>query len=249
MSRPAVPAPLILDFHGSGSNAVQQAAYSQVPARGGAAGYLVATPDALGGRWDLARPGTATADRAFVTDLVADLAGRYCLDRARVFATGISLGSQFAAILACDPSNRIAAVALVAADYLIRPCTGPVPVLAFHGTADPVVPYGNGGTGRSVPGIPVVGVQENLAAWARLDGCRPTPAVTRPAAGIVRQAWRQCAGASSVTLYTVTGGGHTWPGSPVVLSAAAFGPTTEAVSATGLLLTFFDRVGASGSGR
>jgi polyhydroxybutyrate depolymerase len=247
--RPGRPTPLILLFHGSGSNALQQSAYSQLPARAGAAGYLVATPDALGGQWDLASPGTQTADQAFVTALVADLGSRYCLDRSRVFAAGISLGSQFAALLACDPTNRIDAVGLVSADYLIRPCAGPIPVLAFHGTADPVVPYGNGATGRSVPGIPVVGVQENLAAWARLDGCARTPAVSRPAPGIVRQAWGHCDGTSTVTLYTVVGGGHTWPGSPVVLSAAAFGPTTEAISATGLMLAFFARAGPDQRGR
>jgi polyhydroxybutyrate depolymerase len=151
--------------------------------------------------------------------------------------------------MACTPANHIDAVGLVAAEYLIRPCAGPVPVLAFHGTADPVVPYGNGTTGRSVPGVPVVGVQENLAAWARLDGCARTPAVSRPAPGIVRQAWRRCTGTSTVTLYTVEGGGHTWPGSPVVLSTTAFGPTTRSVSATGLLLAFFDRAGADQQGR
>ena len=42
-----------------------------------------------------------------------------------------------------------------------------------------------------------------------------------------------------MVLYTVLGGGHTWPGSPVVLSAGTFGPTTGAISATGLMLAFF----------
>ena len=142
--RRTVPTPLILLFHGSGSDAVQQSAYSQLPARAGAAGYLVATPDAVAGAWDLAVPGTATADQRFVTALVADLGSRYCVDRDRVYAAGISLGSQFAALMACDPANRIAAVGLVAAEFLIRPCTGPIPVLAFHGTADPLVAYARG---------------------------------------------------------------------------------------------------------
>ena len=44
-----------------------------------------------------------------------------------------------------------------------------------------------------------------------------------------------------MTLYTVVGGGHTWPGSPVELSTQVFGPTTEAISATGLMLDFFAR--------
>jgi len=233
------PTPLILQFHGSGSNAVQQSAYSGLPAAGAVAGYLVATPDAIGGNWDLAVPGAQTADQRLVAALEQDLGSRYCVDRARTYAAGISLGSEFATIVACDPADHIAAVGLVAAEYLLRPCPGPVPVLAFHGTADPVVPYASGATGRSVPGIPVVGALANLQAWAKLDRCRPTPRVTTPHPDIVRHVWSGCAAGSAVELYTVVGGGHTWPGSPVKLSAAALGPTTESISATGLMLSFF----------
>jgi len=238
--RPTVPTPLILLFHGSGSNAVQQSAYSALPSRGAAAGYLVATPDAIGGRWDLAPPGTATADQRFVTALLADLASRYCVARDRTDAAGISLGSQYAALLACNPANHLAAVGLVAAEYLIPPCRGPVPVLAFHGTADPIVPYAQGGLGRSVPGVPAVGAEENLAAWARLDGCPATPRVDLPVPAAVRRRWAPCRHGTTVTLYSVIGGGHTWPGSPVVLSTTVFGPTSRTLDATGLMLRFFD---------
>jgi polyhydroxybutyrate depolymerase len=238
--RPGQPTPLLFDFHGSGSNAVQQSAYSQLPRRGAAAGYLVVTPDALGGNWDLAAAGTATGDQRLVAALESDLSTRYCVDGSRIYAAGISLGSEFAAIVACDPADHVAAVGLVAAEYLLRPCRGPVPVIAFHGTADPVVPYANGAVGRSVPGVPVIGVERNLAAWAHLDGCRPVPHVASPDVGVVRRSWGGCRAGSAVILYSVIGGGHTWPGSPIVLSTAALGPTTEAISATGLLLAFFD---------
>ncbi|HEX7459454.1 MAG TPA: hypothetical protein VF279_02415, partial [Acidimicrobiales bacterium] len=142
-------------------------------------------------------------------------------------------------IVACDRANRIAAVGLVAAEYLLRPCRGPLPVLAFHGTADPVVPYASGATGRSVPGIPVVGTVQNLEAWARLDGCRPRPVVTSPATAVTERTWTGCAAGSSVVLYSVIGGGHTWPGAPVVLPTAALGTTSETIDATSLMLDFF----------
>ena len=229
----------MFDFHGSGSNAVQQSAYSQLPAEGAAAGYLVVTPDARAGTWDLAAPGTPTDDQRLIAAIESDLGRRYCVARSRIYASGISLGSEFATIVACDRSNHIAAIGLVAAEYLLRPCRGPVPVLAFHGTADPIVPYASGATGRSVPGVPVVGAVQNLQAWARLDRCRPAPVITMPAPGIVTRTWAGCSAGSSVILHTVTGGGHTWPGSPVVLSAAVFGPTAESVSASRLMLSFF----------
>lgn len=43
-----------------------------------------------------------------------------------------------------------------------------------------------------------------------------------------------------MVLYSILGGGHTWPGSPITLSTGTFGPTTEQIDATGLMLAFFD---------
>jgi poly(3-hydroxybutyrate) depolymerase len=84
-----------------------------------------------------------------------------------------------------------------------------------------------------------VGAVQNLEEWARLDRCRTDPVVTTPAAGIITRTWRGCAAGNSVVLHTVVGGGHTWPGSPVVLPATEFDPTIEAFSATRLMLSFF----------
>jgi polyhydroxybutyrate depolymerase len=239
--RPSVPTPLILLFHGSGSNALQTSIYTQLPRRASRAGFLVATPDAVDGKWTLSAPDARTDDLALVKALITSLSRRYCLDPDRVFAAGISLGSEFAAITACTSSLRIAAVGLVAAEFLLRPCPGPLPVIAFHGTADPIVAYRSGATGAAVPGLPVIGVEENMARWARLDHCSPHPRTRRLHTMVVRQTWSGCAGDSSVVLYTVLGGGHTWPGSPIALSPGTFGPTTEQIDATGLMLAFFHR--------
>ncbi len=239
--RPTNPSPLILLFHGSGSNALQQSVYSVMPARAARVGFLVATPDAIAEQWQLSAPDARTADLTFVSDLIASLSARYCVDPARVYTAGISLGSEFSAIVACAVPHRIAAMGLVAAEFPLRPCRGPIPVLAFHGTADPLVPYTNGGTGRAYPGVHLPGAEQNLAAWARFDGCRPTPQVKRVATDVVRRRWSGCRDGSAAILYTVLGGGHTWPGSPIVLPAAVFGPTTEHIDATGLMLGFFGR--------
>jgi polyhydroxybutyrate depolymerase len=239
--RSSRPTPLILLFHGSGSDALETSLYTRLPARGARAGYLVATPDARAEQWQVSPPGAATDDLAFVAALITDLSDRYCVDRTRIYAAGFSLGSEFSAIAACTGPLRIAAVGLVAAEYLLRPCRGPVPVIAFHGTADPLVPYPSGGIGASFPGVPVIGVEQNLADWARLDGCRPDPDQDRIATRVVRRTWSGCRRGSSVVLYTVEGGGHAWPGSPVILPVGTFGTTTRQIDATGLILRFFDR--------
>ncbi len=239
--RSSVPTPLILLFHGSGSDAVQTSIYTQMPARASHDGYLVATPDAVGGQWQLSPPGARTADLGYASALIADLSSRYCVDRNRVYAAGISLGSEFSAIVACTPGDHIAAVGLVAAEFLLTPCAGPIPVIAFHGTADPIVAYGPGATGAALPGVPVVGVLQNLAHWAALDRCRPGPRRRQLTSMVVRRTWSGCHDGSAVVLYSVLGGGHTWPGSPITLSAGIFGATTNQIDATGLMLAFFDR--------
>jgi polyhydroxybutyrate depolymerase len=238
--RPSSPTPLILVFHGSGSDAVETSIYTQMPTRASRAGFLVATPDALSKQWQVSLPGASTADLAFVSALIADLSARYCVDGARIYAAGISLGSEFAAIAACTASERIAAIGLVAAEFLLRPCAGPISVIAFHGTADPIVAYPSGGTGAALPGVHVTGVEQNLAEWAALDGCGPAPRILRPSSQVIRRSWAGCRKGSAVVLYTVVGGGHTWPGSPIILPVARFGPTTDQVDATGLMIHFFE---------
>jgi polyhydroxybutyrate depolymerase len=235
------PTPLLLLFHGSGSTALQTSLYTGLPAVAARAGMLVATPDAEDGNWMLSRPGASTPDLDFVAALISSLSHRYCVDRHRVVAAGISLGSEFAVVVGCTTSLHLAAIGLVAAEYVLSPCSGPLPVLAFHGTADPIVAYANGGTGSDLPGVHVIGVQRNLAGWARIDHCRPRPLRRTVARSVILQTWRGCEGGSSVGLYTVVGGGHTWPGSPIVLPVARFGATTERIDASALLVRFFER--------
>lgn len=239
--RSAWPTPLILLFHGSGSDAIETSIYTRMPLRASHAGFLVATPDAVSKNWQVSLPDAATADLAFVSALIANLSARYCVDHSRIYAAGISLGSEFAAIAACADAHRIAAIGLVAAEFLLRPCTGPIPVIAFHGTADPLVPYQGGPGGESLPGVDLTGVEQNLANWAHLDGCSPLPRLLRPASAVIRHAWAGCKKGTAVVLYTVVGGGHTWPGSPVTLPVGTFGPTTRQIDATGLLLQFFEQ--------
>ena len=117
-------------------------------------GFIVAYPQGLipeGSGFDWNVPGEpliggtpvpkdAPNDVAFLTALVGVLEQRYCIDRTRVYATGFSGGARTASQLpACDASGVFAAVAAVSGLQRPSPCpTGrPVPIIAFHGTADP----------------------------------------------------------------------------------------------------------------
>ena len=86
----------------------------------------------------------------------------------------------------------------------------PVPMIVFHGTADPIVPYGGGTPTRFAPPMP--SVAEWVREQARLNGCKATPEEL-PARGVVTGVrYPDPARRADVVLYTIDGGGHTWPG-------------------------------------
>jgi polyhydroxybutyrate depolymerase len=239
--------PLILEFHGSGSDMLQQAAYSSLPLRGAAAGFVVITPGGTGNPkgWNISTTGSPD-DFGYAHDLIAWAERSLCIDPARIFAAGISLGSAFAAVLPCQPPHEIAAIGLVSAEVppLCANSVG-VSVIGFHGTADPIVPYGGGkiansgaGNGTTAPGS-----EAAMADWAAHDGCGPTPQVTQVSPHVRRSTWTGCRPGLAVTFNSIEGGGHTWPGGPDLSSNPAFaflGAVTHEISATDLMLSFFE---------
>ena len=232
------PAPLILNFHGFGSNARQQAIYSQLPAKADARGVIAVTPDGLGSpqAWNLL-PTADNRDVAFVRALLDDLQARLCVDGKAVFAAGISNGAAFSARLACDMPERLRGIAVVGAFVFPRVCpsTTPTAVIGFHGTEDPCVPYG-GGTSKCGMMLPVPPVEEALTNWARHDACQHEPSRTQISEHVRATAYSQCDAETAVVLYTIEGGGHTWPGS---VEVARLGATTQEINAADAILEFF----------
>ena len=161
--RPRRPSPLLLTFYGFGSDPAQFAALTKLPARGSTDGYLVVVPHTQGAEseWQFDAHGT---DAAFVDGVVDFIETTYCIDRSAVFAAGFSAGAAFAVIYSCAREARVAAIATVAVEFQLG-CTRPMPILAFHGTADPLVPYRDGAIGLSLPGLKVRGSQRNMDDW------------------------------------------------------------------------------------
>ncbi|MEA2765415.1 MAG: polyhydroxybutyrate depolymerase, partial [Gemmatimonadaceae bacterium] len=58
------------------------------------------------------------------------------------------------------------------------------------------------------------------------------------AVDVARRVYAGCAGNAAVVLYTVQGGGHTWPGG-TPLPEWFVGRTTHTVNATSLMWSFF----------
>ena len=247
---PSKPAPLLFDFHGLGSNMEEQALYTELDEQGGARGYVVITPNGQGDllrHWSLLPSAAANPDVAFTQAMLRTTNRTLCIDQQRVFSTGISNGAMFSTVLACALPGRLAAIAPVAGINATEVCAAGTPrvsVLAFHGTADPVVPYQGGAFFSGAPIGRVLGVPEAkpvddaATAWAAFDGCGTPPAQAFVADDVQRVVWPDCPPNGAVQLYRVVGGGHTWPGSTPV-RADRLGPTTSSIDATDLILDFF----------
>ena len=143
-------------------------------------------------------------------------------------------------LLSCTLSDRIAAVGMVSAGYFMdwSECGDqqPVPMIAFHGTADPVVPYTGGTTWvypRPFPNIPGW-----TARGAQRNQCGTEPARTVTAPNVTRLEYANCAEDAAVVLYTIHGGGHDWPGGKPVPGYVA-GPTSRNVDASSRMWEFF----------
>jgi len=154
-----------------------------------------------------------------------------------VYATGFSGGARMASQLACDASAVFAAAAPVSGLRRPTPCpaTRPVPVIAFHGTADPVDPYNGNGQAYWTYSVP-----QAAQDWAEQDQCSAAPA-SSSGNGYTLSAYGSCAGGASVELYSVIGEGHEWPGGPALPGSltSVLGPQSNAVDANRLIWAFF----------
>lgn len=208
-------------------------------------GFLVVYPSGIRGRgpraWRAGGGPGQVRDVRYIADLIDTLAARYRIDPARVYANGLSNGGGMAFALSCALDDRIAAVGVVAPAIFLkwRDCASSraVPMIAFHGTADRAAKY-RGGTSWVVSNIVFPGIPGWVATWARRNRCAPTSVDSAVASDVTRRVYSRCAGDAGVALYTIDGGGHTWPGGRP-LPEWFVGRTTHSVSASRLMWEFF----------
>jgi len=209
--QPGVPTPLVLNLHGRGGTVNNHEQISQMNARADEQGFIVVSPQAIGepSTWWPASGPKGQADLEFFQMLIATLESQHSIDPARIYVTGFSNGGAMANRLACTLANKIAAIAPVAGAHpQMETCEAslPVAVLAIHAIDDPIIPYK--GDGDYLTAVPAW-----TSAWAQRNECGLIPEVDISHATYKWETWSDCAGDASVILYTIDGGGHTWPGS------------------------------------
>lgn len=234
-------APLVLNFHGLGSNAEQQATFSGVSEKAEEAGYIVVTPQGTGEApfWNAFTANSP--DVIFVGDMLDALEQELCIDADRVYSTGMSNGAMMSSRLACDLPSRIAAVAPVAGVSMPEDCPEgrAVAVMAFHGTDDRVLPFEGGAVGVVGIDSTVRPTEEMVADWAARNGCASEPQDERITEHVRLLRYDGCDDDATVELYVIEGGGHTWPDG--ALEAEFLGTTTREINATDLMWEFFEQ--------
>jgi polyhydroxybutyrate depolymerase len=238
------PTPLVISMHGAGLWGAAQRETSQWNNLADSERFIVVYPSGVGGKgvriWR-AEPGAGLMkDVRFISELIDTLRAAYNIDSTRIYANGLSNGGGMSFVLSCTLSDRIAAVGMVAAAQTLpwSWCTEhrAVPMIAFHGTADPEIPY-NGGSSWISP-RPFPSTPRWAANWARRNRCGANPVESTVAADVTRRAYTNCADDAAVVLYTIQGGGHTWPGG-TPLPKWFVGRTTRSINATSLMWSFF----------
>ncbi len=236
---PVANMPLVVDFHGAGSNMVEQSIYSGFDAVADANRFVVATPngvDAAIRQWNF----LGQDDAAFAKAIIDELVTNACVDTKRAYAVGISSGSAMSAALVCRASDRFAGFGLVAGDFYNATFCGRAarrPIVIFHGTSDAVVPYSGGRVATG--GTPVQGAEAVADHWAQHNGCTAGPEETQLGTEVVRLDWTGCK--EPVVMYRIVGGGHTWPGAAI--DVPRLGATTHQVRATDEMWKLFSRNG------
>ena len=238
------PTPLVISMHGGAMWPAAQMQTSLWNRTADEHGFIVVYPSGLRGRgpggWHASGGPGQVREVRFISELIDTLRASYNIDATRIYADGLSNGGGMAFVLSCTLSHRIAAVGMVGSAYLLpwEWCTDsrPVPMIAFHGTADRQTPY-NGGKVWIAP-KPFPSIPARTANWARRNRCAPNPIDAVMAADVTRRAYTHCADDAEVVLYTIHGGGHTWPGGDALPEWYA-GPTTHNIDASSLMWAFF----------
>ncbi|MEO8383261.1 MAG: PHB depolymerase family esterase [Acidobacteriota bacterium] len=239
----AKPTPLVISLHGAAGWPRQQMELSEWNELADREGFMVVYPSGTtGGGPRVWRMGGAGGKRdvQFISDLIDELQKTYSIDPRRIYANGMSNGGGMSFILSCRLSDRIAAVGLVGAAQLApwSSCADDhaVPMIDFHGTADPMAPY-DGGSSWVAP-VPLPSVPKWAANWARRNRCAPHPIDSQVNGEVTGREYTHCAEDASVVLYTIRGGGHTWPGGQPLPEWFA-GRTSTGINATREMWSFF----------
>lgn len=253
--------PLVIVLHGGGGKADQVDRLMTNGTLSAAAqerSMLLAYPEGLRKQWndgrvEILKGNKQRDDVGFISALIDKLVEEQQVDPKRVYVTGISNGGHMSFRLAMDLSDKIAAIAPVTAQVSKAISNKiperPISVMIVNGTDDPLVPYDGGAIrlfkkGRSRG--EVLSSEQSVQFFREHNGCDAKPVVSssidrdpNDKTSVVITKYGKCRDGKSVSLVSVIGGGHTWPGGYQYLRPRRVGRVSREINASDLILDFF----------
>ena len=240
--------PVILNLHGYGSEAESQMTYSGMNSVADTAGFIAVYPNAVDNVWNSGISDIPiwlapdVDDVGFISALIDMLDMQFSIDLNRIYSSGMSNGGFMSYKLACELSDRIAAIASVTGTISQETaencdCQRTVPILQLHGTADPVVPYYG----------PVNGwysAQQAVEYWVELNSCSDSQTTPIPnfdptdGCTVVKYLFPDCDDSSEIVFFRINNGGHTWPGATVDINPSLYGNTNHDINANHEIWSF-----------
>ncbi len=244
--------PLVVALHGAQDNGAGMAGLTRFNSVADSNGIIATYPDAIKGIWNT--DGSAPQDDfAFISAMIKQISSTWAVNAHQIYAMGFSNGAIMTEELGCNLSSQLTAIASVSghmSSTFACPLTHPMPFITFHGTTDPIYPY----AGWSNPAYSQnsMGAVDAENKWAALAPCTAPATTTNlpdvvPTDGTTEQlrAIGGCpagVGAPWATqLYTITNGGHTWPGGIQYAPVATVGLASQDIDASTLIWQFFAR--------
>jgi len=234
--------PLLFNLHGrtgTALGAMYQADFRDIA---DSANFIIVHPQGLldsagDTHWNVGQ--SAVDDIGFLNSLYSYIVSNYNINLDKVYSAGMSNGGYMSYYLACNMSDKIAAIASVTGamgPYTQLTCNPmhPTPVLEIHGTEDTIVSFN-----AMIPGI---------LYWRDYNNCNliaDTTIIQDLVLGdfstVKHIVYNNGANGVTSELFKVIGGEHTWPG-----SSFSIGITNYDIDASVEIWKFFSRYDING---
>jgi len=220
---PDTPAPLLFCFHGLGITANLNMIYTNFKAIADTAGFILIHPQGTKAQglthWNVGgfTAGSTVDDVGFTESLLETISNEFNINPNKVYSTGMSNGGYMSFLLACQLSDKFAAVASVTGSMTpetFDECNPQhsTPILQIHGDSDETVPYdGNPDFSKSINQV--------LEYWIDFNSCNFPPTITAiedidtsDGSTVEQNVYSGGNNGVSVEHFKVFGGGHDWPG-------------------------------------
>ena len=242
------PFPLIINFHGFKSHAIDQQGFSQMDNYAHQNGVGIVYPEGIKRSWNVGHKGMKNNedDIGFVNALIDSVSSKYNIDSDRIYACGFSNGGTFSYELICGLSNKIAAFGSVGGNFSInekRVCNidREIPLIHIHGTKDRLQKYNK--SDRDF-----LSTIESFNFWVEYNQLDKTIVENitdvhkKDRTTVEKYTFYKNNSDTKVIHFKVMNGGHLWLGSPIgdwFFLRLLFGRNNHEINSSKELVDFF----------